>query len=280
MECSRWPLARTVVGLEVVGLAVVGLVGGGLLGIAGEAVAGPLAAPDPDALVARAREVQQADLMAWGALVFQRRVERERLDAADRVQERHRLEFEVVPRGDGRFDEELRLVDGRLASRSEVREHRRARRFEKRYRTAYSGDAGDFEKGDFSLTQFMTRPTYRYRGVEVVDGVRCHRLEFPAEAEPDAGVASRVSAATEGILWLETTTLHAIRAESRLVRPVSALAGLLRVERVEVEMTTLSHGAHRLPSVIEVTTTSVIAGKTQRKRNRFRYSGHRPGGGD
>ena len=240
----------------------------------GDVVARPTA-PNPEQLVERARQVQQSDLELWGELAFARRVERERLDRDDRVVERHRLEFEIAPRGEGRFDETLRFVDGRLASRSEVREHRRAKRFEKRYRTAFSGDASDYEEGDFSLAHFMTRSSYRYGGFEMVDGVRCHRLEFPAEEPGDGGVATRVGAATEGVLWLEVGSLHAIRAESRLVRSVSTWGGLLRIERVEVRMTTLAHGDYRLPSVIEVTSTIVVAGKTQRKRNRFRYSGHR-----
>ena len=237
--------------------------------------AGPPTAVDTAALVTEARRIQQADLAEWARLAFRRRVFRQRLDPNDGALETSLLDFWVTPRGGGRFDEALRQIDGRLPGQTETREHRRARRFEKRYRTAFMGDAGEYEQGDFSLTHFMTRPTYRYRGIEVVDGIRCHRLDFPAQPEAAArGVASRISASTEGTLWLETTGLHAIRAESRLVRPVSAMMGLIQIERVEITVTTLAFGRHRLPREFAGTTTSVLAGRTQRKRNRFLYSGH------
>lgn len=233
---------------------------------------------DPAALVSEARRVQQADLAEWGHLAFRRRVFRERLDRRGEPLDVMLLDFWVTPRGGGRFDEVLRGIDGRLPTRTEVREHRRARRFEKRYRTAFVGESEDYDKGDFSLAHFMTRPSYRYGGVETIDGMRCHRLDFPAQGEGGGrGVANRISRATEGTLWLETEGLHAIRAESRLVHPVSAMLGVLEIERVEITMTTQRFGNHRLPREIVVTTTSVLAGRRQHKRNRFFYSHHEAG---
>lgn len=232
---------------------------------------------DPQSLILEARQIQQRDLAAWGTMSFRRQVVRERLDAADQVTETMLLDFLVVAKGDGRFDELLRRIDGRLASRSEVREHRRAKRFEKRYRTAFVGDATEYEQGDFSLAHFMTRPHYNYGGIEVIDGQRCHRLDFSAEPEGQAhgGIASQLSAGTEGTLWLDVASLQTVRAESRLVRPISAMMGLVKVERVEIEMVTQPVGEHRLPGQIFVTTTSTLGGRRQYKRNRFLYDAHR-----
>ncbi len=242
----------------------------------GTAGAGP-AKVDTKSLISEARRVQQTDLAAWGELSFQRQVVRERLDDSDNIIATTLLEFWVIAKGDGRFDEVLRRIDGRLASRSQVREHRRAKRFEKRYRTAFVGEATEYAQGDFSLAHFMTRPTYEYGGIEWVDGRRCHRLDFPAEPASQAGggIASQLSAGTEGTLWLGAVGLHAVRAESRLVRPVSAMMGLVKVERVEIEMATQPMGDHRLPSQIIVTTTSTLGGRRQYKRNRFLYDAHR-----
>ncbi|MCG8456203.1 MAG: hypothetical protein MI919_07965 [Holophagales bacterium] len=243
--------------------------------------AGSSPAVDPASLVGEARRVQQEDLATWSHLEFRRQVLREKLDEHDAVVSTEVLDFLVTPLGDGRFDERLRRLDGRAPSASQVREHRRAQRFEKRYRTAFVGEASEYEKGDFSLAHFMTRPTYRYGGLERVDGILCHRLDFPADTAgiDRGGVASRLSAGTAGTLWLETEGLHAIRAESRLVQPISAMMGLVRVQRVNIEMTTLRFGRHRLPREISVTTTTVIAGRALRKRNRFVYGDHRPATG-
>lgn len=246
-------------------------------GLGGEVAAARPVAVEPAVLIAQARRVQQEDLAEWGRLAFHRQVFRERLDERDAVVGTTVLDFVVTPRGEGRFSEELQRIDGRIASRGEVREHRRARRFEKRYRTAFVGEASDYDKGDFSLVHFMTRSTYRYGGIESVDGVRCHRLDFAAEPakEERQGVAQQMSTGTAGTLWLATEGLHAVRAESRLVRPIKAMMGLIDIQRVEIQMTTLAVGPYRLPSEIIVTTTSVLAGRLQIKRNRFLYSDHR-----
>lgn len=230
---------------------------------------------DLERLVAEARAVQQSDLRHWGRLAFRREVVRERLDADDRVVDREVLVFFITPGRGGEFDEGLRTIDGRLPTRSEVQAHRRARRFNKRYKTALTGDASDYEEGDFSLGHFMTRSDYTYGGLEMVDGIRCHRLDFAAQPESGGGVASRISAATEGSMWLDVRTLHAVRAESRLTRPVTAMLGLVRIERVDIEMSTLSFGEHRLPAEIVVTSRVAMAGRALRKRNRFLYSDHR-----
>lgn len=235
---------------------------------------------DPARLIAEARRVQQKDLAAWGRSSFRRQVFRERLDERDTVTSTEVLDFLITPLGQGRFDETLQKIDGRLAGRSEVREHRRAKRFEKRYRTAFVGEAADYGKGDFSLAHFMTRSNYRYGGIEKVAGLRCHRLDFAAEpkARGRQGVAEQLSSGTAGTLWLDAEGLHIVRAESRLERPISAMMGLVDIERVIIQLTTLPFAGHRMPKEIAVTTTSTLAGRRQIKRNRFLYQEHRMAG--
>ncbi len=237
---------------------------------AGPSEAGPQ--PDVERMLAQARQVQSSDLKYWGRLTFRRQVIRERLDGEGQVLERQELDFHIRPSPRG-FDEELRLIDGQAPTRRQVREHRAAGRFNERYQTAVSGDAPRYDRGDFSLANLLRRPDYLYQRVETVAGIACHRLDFPPHPEVGGmSVEERMAAATEGSLWLAEGSLHLVRAETRTIRTVAALAGIVKVKRVAIRLETVAHGNHRIPRLIDVRSDLVIAGKRIHKRNRFRYS--------
>lgn len=228
--------------------------------------------PELESLVQEARQIQRADLELWARLAFRRQVTRERFDDGGRVIERQELEFRVRPSPQG-FDEELLRIDGRTPTRAEVREHRAAGRFNRRYQMALYGEAPRYDRGDFSLAQLLRRRDYVYGGREEVAGIACHRLDFRAQPEVAGGaVEERMAAATEGSLWLAEESLHTVRTVTRMARPVAVVRGILRVEQVAIRVETAAYGDHRLPSLIEVRSDLVIAGKPVHKRNLFRYS--------
>jgi len=203
---------------------------------------------DIERMMDQARQVQMADLEFWSRLTFHRQVIRERLDGEGQVLEREELDFRIRPSPRG-FDEELRLIDGQAPSRRKVREHRAAGRFTERYQTAVSGEDPRYDKGDFSLANLLRRADYLYLGREMIDGIPCHRLDFPAHPEVGGmGVEERMAAATEGSLWLAEGSLHMVRAETRTVRSVAALAGLVKVEGVVIRLETDALGNHRVPA--------------------------------
>lgn len=232
----------------------------------------PVPHRDVGRMMDQARQVQMADLEFWGRLTFRRQVIRERLDGAGQVLEREELVFRIRPSPRG-FDEELRFIDGQMPTRRQVREHRAAGRFNERYQTAVSGEDPRYDKGDFSLANLLRRSDYLYLGVETIDGIPCHRLRFTAHPEVGGmSVEERMAAATEGSLWLAEGSLHMVRAETRTIRSVAALAGLVKVEEVAILLETDALGKHRVPRLIDVRSDLVIAGKRVHKHNRFRYS--------
>lgn len=235
-------------------------------------LAGP-GEPDLAGLLEEARRVQQTDLEFWGTLSFRRQVTRERLDADGSVTFRQELDFRITPEAGG-FDETLIRIDGRPPTRREIDAHRGAARFGKRYRSAISGRGDGSVDRPYDFSGFLRRPGYAYRGVEMVGGRACHRLDFPAR-EPSGGTRDeRLWAATAGSLWIDTKGLHLVRAETRTVRSVPVMIRLGKVVRVEIRLEARPFRGHWIPRSIDVRTVIKVAGFPVRKRNIFSYSEH------
>jgi hypothetical protein len=122
-------------------------------------------------------------------------------------------------------------------------------------------------------------PSYRYEGIEAVEGVPCHRLEFdplPQESAAD-GVAGKISQATAGTLWVTEQGLHVIRAESRSTRPVPVALSLAKVESLNIQLENheVAPGVW-LPRRIEVRSRGRILLSRFNKRNVFLYSEFEP----
>jgi hypothetical protein len=229
---------------------------------------------DLDRLLEKGQRVQREDVLAWGKMSFRRQVTREKLNSQGEVTWTQELDFRVTPTDDG-FDELLTGIDGRAPTDKEIREHRKAARFTKRYRAAAAGEMPDYNEDseeEYSLESFMLRPGFIYRGVETVDGQPCHRLDYEARPDSGGGMEQRVLAATERTVWLETEGLHVVRLESRIVRSISGAMGMAKVLRLDMRIDAGYHGDNWLPRSIEVRSDVRVVFKTLHKRNLFRYT--------
>jgi hypothetical protein len=231
-------------------------------------------------MMSEIRRVQQTDLEAWTRFSFTREVVRQRLNDRREVERSESLRFEITP-DNGGFDERLIEIDERHAYPSEVREHRRAGRFEKHYRRARAGDAVDEGEG-FSLAWLTRFPEYTFAGAAVIGGRRCHRLDFgPASAAETGGEGGRTEGrfleVMSGRLCVDPRTLHLVHAQARTSRPVPLSFGLAKILGLEVELkgTPVANGVW-LPREIVVDSHLSILGREVRKRNRFTYSNYRP----
>jgi hypothetical protein len=235
---------------------------------------------DLDWLLEEGRRIQREDLQAWGKMAFRRQVTRERLDSQGNVTWTEELDFRVTPTEDG-FDELLTSIDGRVPTPKQVREHRKAARFTKRYQAASAGEMPDYDddsEEEYSLESFMLRPDFIYGGIEEIDGRPCHRLDYEATPDSGGGMEQRVLAATERSIWLETEGLHVLRLESRIVRPISGAMGMAKVHLLNMRIDAGYHGDDWLPTLMEVRSDVRVVFKTLHKRNTFRYTEFEPAG--
>jgi hypothetical protein len=231
-------------------------------------------------LMSEVRRVQEADLEAWARFSFTREVVRQRLNDQGKIERSESLRFEITP-GNGGFEERLIEIDERHAYPSEVREHRRAGRFEKHYRRARAGHAVDEGEG-FSLAWLTRFPEYTFAGAEVIGGRRCDRLDFGPASAAEMGdevgrTAGRFLEVMGGRLCVDPRTLHLVHAHARTSRPIPLSFGLAKILELEVELKGMpvANGVW-LPREIVVDTRLSILGRDVRKRNRFTYSDYRP----
>jgi hypothetical protein len=235
--------------------------------------AAPPSAEELRALVREAQRVQRVDAAAWAGYRFRRTARSERLAAGGAVEQASLLEFDVTPTAGNGFDERLVAIDGRASTGREVEEHRGAARFTRHYRTLSAGkDEQDMESG-YSLSTLLRLSAYRYVGLEDIDGVPAHRLDF--EPDPVAGggsVAARITQAMSGSLWLTADGLHLVRARAATGRPVSLFLGLSRVRSLEVglEAAAVAPGVY-LPREVTIVTHARILFAAIHRRQVFTY---------
>jgi len=237
------------------------------------AATAPPSAEEVRALVRAAQRVQRTDAAAWSGYRFRRAARAERLAEDGTLEQASVLEFEVTPAAGEGFDERLVAIDGRLPTAREVEEHRGAARFTRHYRTLSAGrDEQDME-GGYSLSTLLRLSAYRYVGLEDVDGVTAHRLDF--EADPVAGggsVAARITQAMSGSLWITADGLHLVRARAATGRPVSLFLGLSRVRSLEVglEAAAVAPGVY-LPRAVTIVTHARVLFTAVHRRQVFTY---------
>jgi hypothetical protein len=235
----------------------------------------PLAADSLDvaSTLERSKATLAADLAAWGKLSFRRQVTRQRFDADWDESWRQELDMQVTPEGEG-FDEELRAIDGRSPTEREIKEHRKAGRFEKHYRLVQERKIENPFGEDLPLLPAIYSHEYRYVGEQTVEGTRCHRLVFDAVKEvKGAPTRERLLSAMKGSLCLSVDGLHAIEFETETTRVVSS--GLLKSRRMALRLEFTPVEDHWVPRLIRLDTDANVTGKNIRKRNTFRYSGFR-----
>jgi len=248
----------------------------GVLAWLPSAVLGQGSAEGVGDLMKEIRITQRADFEAWARFSFDRHVVRQRMDGEGTITRTQVLEFEVTASPAG-FDEELMRIDGRKPFSSEVREHRRARRFAKHYGQVRSGQEVDQQQG-FSLAWLVQFPNYRLIGLETIEGVECYRLDFePGIAGSSAAAVTRVPSrfveAMAGSLWIARRSHHLVRAQVKTLQPVRLSFGVARIVSLEVALEAAPVAENTwLPERISVRSHLSILGRDVRKQNVFSYS--------
>jgi len=237
--------------------------------------AAPDSAPsDLHFILSQAQQVQEADVAAWTRYRFRRRAERQEIGESGEVVRREGLEFQVTP-GDGGFDEELLLLDGREPPAGEKERYRNLGSFAKHYRTMLSGVGHEEVEGGYSLALLLRLSSYRFAGREDREGVACYRLDFSPDQErpKERGVAWKVVSAMRGSLWIAREGFHVVAARAETVRPIPLALSLAKVHEVQVsvECGPVGEGVW-LPRRIEMRTRARILVKPFHRRNLYTYS--------
>lgn len=240
------------------------------------APASPPSADEVKAFVREAQRVQRADAAAWAGYRFRRVARSERLAEDGTVEQSSLLVLDITPIAPATFDERLVSIDGREPTPGEVDENRGAARFTRHYRTLAAGaDSQDME-GGYSLATLLRLAAYRYVGLERIDGVAAHRLDFEPDATASAGggIAARITQAMSGSLWLTVDGLHLVRARAATARPVSLFLGLSRLRSLEVglDAVEVTPGVY-LPSEVTLVTHARVLFASVHRRQVFTYSG-------
>lgn len=236
-----------------------------------EATTSPAPSPDLVAMLERARRAQEADVQSWSGYRFRRIEERQKLDGSGEVVHGQRTEAIVTPIPGG-FDERLITIDGRPPTDKEIAAHRDARRFARHYARMVAGE-GDPAEGGYSLGFLLRMASYRHVGVEEVEGVPSHRLDFGPGASEDDSLAGRFAEAMAGTIWITVEGSHIAKATARSVSPISVAFIVLKLEDLQLEMQSAPVGDDRwLPRRIDVRTRSRIVGFPSRTRNLYEYS--------
>ena len=255
---------------------------------AGHPAALPASAPAPapaavdiNALVHRAQSVHRKDAVAWSRFRFHRTVRSERLDDAGAVLQASVLEFEIMPMTVGGFDERLLRIEGREPTQAEITRYREEASFSRHYATLGAADTDGGEESGYSLATLLRLSAYKYVGVESLDGVAAHRLDFEPDPVPHgSGVAAKVTQAMAGSLWLTVDGAHLVRARAATVRPVSLYLGLGKVHSLEVLLEAAPAGAAApevyLPRRLMISTNLRVFFSNQHRRRTFSYADFAP----
>ena len=228
---------------------------------------------DVGVLIERARSSLSRSLEDWGKRSFERRVLRERLDGNGRTTWSAGYVFRVMPSGKG-FDEELIEIDGRPPTSSEIRKHRRAKRFARHYEDASSARLGNPLGADLPLAPLLFDQQHFVVGRETLGGVECVRLGFearPAVRGFDAEV--RLKRSLKGSLCITPNEGELIEGRVETERPVGQ--GVYKVESMVLEYDSLAFEESRLPARFEVRSVIRVGPRWLRKHNRYEYDAYR-----
>ena len=232
--------------------------------------------PNPVELIDRAAKQEVEDARDWYDYEFRRKVVRQSLDADGGVTHQEELVFRCTPTADG-FDETLIEHDGNEPSQHDVNKNREAARFSNHLKMAITGSSDpDSHESFTAMLTGLQKHEWRHEGVEEVNGRQCHRLEMMPSPQPeDVSLEERLVAAEAGTLWIETESLHIVRAAIHLSRPVAAY-GLVHLEKLVITVVSgaVPEGGW-LPKEMDVRSEVKIPAKHMRKRNYYVYSDHR-----
>ena len=228
-------------------------------------------------IIAEAQNVQKADVSAWRRYRFRRQSLREWFDEDGAQVEKEDLLFVVTPATNG-FDEELIRMNGATPSPDDVEHHRREAKFTRLYNEMMQSESGDVGESGYTLATLLKMSAYDYAGMEMVNGVLCHRLDFrPDDSLSWGGIAGKIAKAMSGSLWITADGHHVAAAHTRTVRPVTLFLSLSKVKNLEITMESrpAPEGVW-LPHRIEVVSTARVLFNVLRKRNTINYSGFEP----
>lgn len=214
--------------------------------------------------------VHKSDLEAWRSYSFRREVRRERLDSKGEVD--WSLEFTLVntPTESG-FDEELIEVEGRAPTAEEIEDHGDAARFTKHYLNVLAGKVDNPLAGDnMTLPAIWEETDHTYVGLETIDGVETHRVDFVPNAAAKGAMVEKLANSIAGSLWLTVDGNHLVKWETRLTRPLKR--ALIKMKKLDLTVTCQPVGDAYFAKEVEMDSVVSLGFGDKRKRNRYRYS--------
>ena len=241
-------------------------------GAAGAAVAQET--PDIDNLLAVAMETGGSESRgAWGEHAFQRHVLRQKMDEEGVVEWKQQMRFQVTPTPEG-FDETLLEMDGRKPTEAEVKEHREAARFGKRYGQSTELVLENPFGPDLAILPLLYDQVHEYVGVEDLDGIACHRIRWQArEAPSKLPVQEKLKYAMKGTFCISTETSEMVHADMETIREVKQ--GPVKMDKVRISFSARPFGDVYLPSKIEMVSRVRIPGTRFRTHNIYRFTDYR-----
>ncbi len=230
--------------------------------------------PDIDDLLAAAVETGTGESRsAWGEHAFERHVLRQKMNEEGVVEWKQEMRFQVTPTAEG-FDETLLEIDGRRPTEAEVKEHRKAGRFEKRYEDSTEMVLENPFGPDLAVLVLLYDQPHEYVGVEDLDGIACHRIRWQAREEPSKLPAQeKLKYAMKGTLCISTETSDLIHADMETTRDVKQ--GPVKMTKVRIAFNARPVGDVYLPSKIEMVSHVKIALKRFRTHNIYRFTDYR-----
>lgn len=229
--------------------------------------------PDAETVAKEVDRAWAADVTSWADYAFQRKVIRQTFDKKGKEKAHLELVFKVTPMGDG-FDEELIEIEQRPPDKGEVKEHRKAARFEKHYRQAGDLELNNPVGEDLALMDLIQSQDHRFVGEDVVDGVPCYRTRFDAREEPSGlTTRERLNYAVAGTACFSKKGFHLVVFEMKTVRAVKTTA----IGFNSLQMTIEGHavGDAWLPKLVALRSDVVLLGGRMRKGNTYRYTNFR-----
>lgn len=232
----------------------------------------------PAVMLEEAKRVQIEDFGSWPQFRFRRQVHREVLDADGNTDDSELLDFQIVPIETGvgefhGFDEKLLQVDDRTPTPREIERYRERGSFAKHYRKLVAGTGQEREEAGYSLAHLLRMTNYRYLGVEVLDGISCHRLDFsPAPEGQEDGIAGLFAESMSGSIWLTVNGLHLYKARASTMKPISIALSLFKIHEFKVEMQSGPVNEQIwLPRRIQTEIRIRIIAKTIRRKTLYNY---------
>lgn len=130
-----------------------------------------------------------------------------------------------------------------------------------------------------TLPAIWEETDHTYVGLETIDGVEAHRVDFVPNAAAKGAMVERLANSIAGSFWLTVDGNHLVKWQTRLTRPLKR--GLIKMKKLDLKVTCQPVGDHYFAKEVEMESVINLGFGDERKRNRYLYSDFKkssPGG--